>query len=213
MEYDGNLKAPKSKTINIGINYLSDNSKTKATLYRTNLTNEIYLCKQIVASDCSYYGDNTNLDKSHKFGLEFNNKFNVNSKLSSIVNYAYTIAEIDSEDKGSGAFNGKTLPMTSKHNISASAMYTLNDKANMTLTQKYRSKGYAADDFSNTFTQRQIAYNSTDFNFTYTTNNDLKFNFDVENMFDNSYGTSIQDDTIYPASFTRNVKVTLSRKF
>ena len=213
LEYDGNLKAPKSKTINIGINYLSDNSKTKATLYRTNLTNEIYLCKQIVASDCSYYGDNTNLDKSHKFGLEFNNKFNVNSKLSSIVNYAYTIAEIDSEDKGSGAFNGKTLPMTSKHNISASAIYTLNDKANMTLTQKYRSKGYAADDFSNTFTQRQMAYNSTDFNFTYTTNNDLKFNFDVENMFDNSYGTSIQDDTIYPASFTRNVKVSLSRKF
>ena len=74
-------------------------------------------------------------------------------------------AEIDSEDKGSGAFNGKTLPMTSKHNISASAIYTLNDKANMTLTQKYRSKGYAADDFSNTFTQRQMAYNSTDFNF------------------------------------------------
>ena len=213
LEYDGNLQAPESKTINIGINYLSDNSKTKATIYRTNLTNEIYLCKQIVASDCSLYGDNTNLDKSHKFGLELNNKFNVNSKLSTILNYAYTIAEIDSEDRGSGAFNGKTLPMTSKHNISASAIYNLNDKANLTLTQKYRSKGYAADDFSNTFSQRQMAYNSTDFNFSYTTDNDLKFNFDVENMFDNSYGTSIQDDTIYPASFTRNVKVSVTRKF
>ena len=213
LEYDGDLKAPKSKTINIGVNYLTDNSKTKATLYRTNLTNEIYLCKQIVASDCSLYGDNTNLDKSHKFGLELNNKFNVNPKLSTIVNYAYTVAEIDSEDRGSGAFNGKTLPMTSKHNISASAIYTFNDKANITLTQKYRSKGFAADDFSNTFTQKQMAYNSTDFNFSYLTDKELKINFDVENLFDNSYGTSIQDDTIYPASFTRNVKVSIHRKF
>ena len=213
LEYDGNLKAPKSKTVNFGINYLSENSKTKATLFRTNLTNEIYLCKQIVASDCSFYGDNTNLDKSHKFGLELNNKFNVNSKLSTVLNYAYTIAKIDSEDKGSGAFNGKTLPMTSKHNLSASAMFTLNDKANMTLTQKYRSKGYAADDFSNTFTQRQMAYNSTDFNFSYKTDKELELKFDVENLFDRSYGTSIQDDAIYPASYTRNVKVSVSRKF
>ena len=103
--------------------------------------------------------------------------------------------------------------MTSKHNISASAIYTFNDKANITLTQKYRSKGFAADDFSNTFTQKQMAYNSTDFNFSYLTDKELKINFDVENLFDNSYGTSIQDDTIYPASFTINVKVSIHRKF
>ena len=213
LEYDGNLKAPKSKTINIGLNYLTDSSKTKVTLFRTNLTNEIYLCKQIVASDCSQYGDNTNLDKSHKFGLELQNKYNVNSRLSTNINYAYTEAIIDSEDRGSGAFNGKTLPMTSKHNISVSAIYYLNDNASMMLTQKYRSKGFAADDFSNTFTQRQMAYNSTDFNFSYKTDNDLELNFDVVNLFDSSYGTSIQDDAIYPASYTRNIKLSVSRKF
>ena len=213
LEYDGNLKAPTSKTFNIGINHLTDNSKTKATLFRANLKNEIYLCKQASASDCSSMGDNTNLDKSHKYGLELQNKYNVNSKLSTNVNYAYTVAKIDSEDKGSGAFNGKTHPMTSKHNISVSAMYSLNDKANMTLTQKYRSKGFASEDFSNTFTQKQMAYNSTDFNFSYTTDKELELNFDVENLFDNSYGTVLRDDVIYPANFTRNIKVTLSRKF
>jgi iron complex outermembrane receptor protein len=213
LEYDGNLKAPKSKTINIGLNYLTESSKTKVTLFRTNLTNEIYLCKLIVASDCSQYGDNTNLDKSHKFGLELQNKYNVNSKLSTNINYAYTEAIIDSEDRGSGAFNGKTLPMTSKHNISVSAIYYLNDNASMMLTQKYRSKGFAADDFSNTLSQRQMAYNSTDFNFSYKTDNDLELNFDVVNLFDSSYGTSIQDDAIYPASYTRNIKLSVSRKF
>ena len=211
--YDGNLKAPTSKTFNIGINHLTDNSKTKATLFRANLKNEIYLCKQASASECGLYGDNTNLDKSHKYGLELQNKYNVNSKLSTNVNYAYTVAKIDSEDKGSGAFNGKTHPMTSKHNISVSAMYSLNDKANMTLTQKYRSKGFASEDFSNTFTQKQMAYNSTDFNFSYTTDKELELNFDVENLFDNSYGTVLRDDVIYPANFTRNIKLSISRKF
>ena len=213
LEYDGNLKAPTSKTFNIGVNHLTDNSKTKATLFRANLKNEIYLCKQASASECGAFGDNTNLDKSHKYGLELQNKYNVNSKLSTNVNYAYTVAKIDSEDKGSGAFNGKTHPMTSKHNISVSAMYSLNEKANMTLTQKYRSKGFASEDFSNTFTQKQMAYNSTDFNFSYTTDKELELNFDVENLFDNSYGTVLRDDVIYPANFTRNIKVTLSRKF
>ena len=211
--YDGNLKAPTSKTFNIGINHLTDNSKTKATLFRANLKNEIYLCKQASASECGSFGDNTNLDKSHKYGLELQNKYNVNSKLSTNVNYAYTVAKIDSEDKGSGAFNGKTHPMTSKHNISVSAMYSLNDKANMTLTQKYRSKGFASEDFSNTFTQKQMAYNSTDFNFSYTTDKELELNFDVENLFDNSYGTVLRDDVIYPANFTRNIKLSISRKF
>jgi iron complex outermembrane receptor protein len=211
--YNPDLKAPKSKTINIGLNFLTDKSKTKATLFRSNLSNEIYLCKSIVASDCGSLGDNLNLDKSHKYGLELQNKFNISSKLSTNINYAYTVAKIDSEDKGSGAFNGKTLPMTSKHNISASAIYYLNDKANMTLTQKYRSEGFAADDFSNTFTQRQMAYNSTDFNFSYTTDKELELKFDVENLFDRSYGTSIQDDAIYPASYTRNIKLSVSRKF
>ena len=37
--------------------------------------------------------------------------------------------------------------------------------------------------------------------------------YNVENLFDRSYGTSIQDDAIYPASYTRNVKVSVSRKF
>ena len=40
------------------------------------------------------------------------------------------------------------------------------------------------------YTQKQMAYNSTDFNFSYTTDKELELNFDVENLFDNSYGTS-----------------------
>ena len=85
---------------------------------------------------------NTNIDKSHKQGLEIQNLFQVNPKLSTSVNYAYTDAIIDKEADDS-SMNGKTNPMTSKHNISASAIYSLSDNSSITLTQKYRSSAFS----------------------------------------------------------------------
>jgi iron complex outermembrane receptor protein len=173
----------------------------------------MFLCKSNAVSACSYFGDNITIDKSHKQGLELQNQFIINPKWSTSVNYAYTIAKIDKEDTGSGVLNGKTNPMTSKHNISASVIYSLNDNTNMTLTQKYRSGAFAEEDYANKFTQKQKAYNSTNFNFSYSPNDDLEFKFDVENMFENSFGTWLRNDVIYPGSFTRNIKAELSYKF
>ena len=215
--YDGSfagiIEPSTSKTINVGLNYLTDNSKTKATIYRSNINNEMFLCKENAVSVCSQYGTNMNLDKSHKQGLEVQNKFIFTPKWSTDINYAYTIAKIDEEATGSGVLNGKDNPMTSKHNISASVIYSFSDKTNMTLTQKYRSSAFAEDDYANKFSQKQIAYNSTDFNFSFSPSEDLDFNFDIANLFKNSYGTWIQDDTIYPGNFTRNIKAGLSYKF
>ena len=184
--FNGFVKPSKSKNINVGLNHLTNNSKTKLTLYRSNVTDEMFLCKSNAASDCCTFGENLNLDKSHKQGLELQNKYVFSPKWSTNLNYAYTIAKIDSDDKGNGALNGKTNPMTSKHNISASVIYSFNDNANMMLTQKYRSKAFAEEDYANLFTKKQPEYNSTNFNFSYSPNEDLKFNFDIENLFKNS---------------------------
>ena len=176
----------------------------------------MFLCKPNAASDCTGnygMGENLNLDKSHKQGLELQNKYVFSPKWSTDLNYAYTIAKIDSDDKGNGALNGKTNPMTSKHNISASIIYSFNDNANMMLTQKYRSKAFAEEDYANIFTKKQPEYNSTNFNFSYSPNEDLKFNFDIENLFKNSYGTRLRDDVIYPGNSTRNIKAGLTYKF
>ena len=211
--FNGFVRPSKSRTFNIGLNHLTDNSKTKLTLYRSNIKDEMFLCKSNAASDCGLYGDNLNLDKSHKQGLELQNKYVFSPKWSTGLNYAYTIAKIDSDDKGAGALNGKTNPMTSKHNISASVIYSLNNKTNMTLTQKYRSKAFAEEDYANIFTKKQPEYNSTNFNFSYNPNDDLSFSFDVENLFENSYGTRLRDDVIYPGNSTRNIKAGLTYKF
>ena len=211
--FNGFVRPSKSRTFNIGLNHLTDNSKTKLTLYRSNIKDEMFLCKSNAASDCGLYGDNLNLDKSHKQGLELQNKYVFSPKWSTGLNYAYTIAKIDSDDKGAGALNGKTNPMTSKHNISASVIYSLSNKTNMTLTQKYRSEAFAEEDYANIFTKKQMAYNSTNFNFSYNPNDDLSFTFDVENLFENSYGTRLRDDVIYPGNSTRNIKAGLTYKF
>ena len=211
--FNGFVRPSKSRTFNIGLNHLTDNSKTKLTLYRSNIKDEMFLCKSNAASDCGLYGDNLNLDKSHKQGLELQNKYVFSPKWSTGLNYAYIIAKIDSDDKGAGALNGKTNPMTSKHNISASVIYSLSNKTNMTLTQKYRSEAFAEEDYANIFTKKQPEYNSTNFNFSYNPNDDLSFSFDVENLFENSYGTRLRDDVIYPGNSTRNIKAGLTYKF
>ena len=211
--FNGFVRPSKSRTFNIGLNHLTDNSKTKLTLYRSNIKDEMFLCKSNAASDCGLYGDNLNLDKSHKQGLELQNKYVFSPKWSTGLNYAYTIAKIDLDDKGAGALNGKTNPMTSKHNISASVIYSLSNKTNMTLTQKYRSEAFAEEDYANIFTKKQPEYNSTNFNFSYNPNDDLSFTFDVENLFKNSYGTRLRDDVIYPGNSTRNIKAGLTYKF
>ena len=211
--FNGFVRPSKSRTFNVGLNHLTDSSKTKLTLYRSNIKDEMFLCKSNAASDCGAFGNNLNLDKSHKQGIELQNKYIISPKWSTDVNYAYTIAKIDEDDKGSGALNGKTNPMTSKHNISASVLYSINDKANVTLTQKYRSKAFAEEDYANAFTKKQEVYNSTNFNFSYNANDDLSLTFDVENLFKNSYGTRLRDDVIYPGNSTRNIKAGFTYKF
>jgi len=202
--FNGFMSPSTSKTVNVGLNYLTEKSKTKVTLYRSNVRNEMFY-------NSSTY-NNTNLDESHKQGLELQNLFVVSPKWSTNVNYAYTKAIIDKEADNS-LMNGKTNPMTSKHNITASVIYSFSDKTKMTLTQKYRSSAFAEEDYTNTATQKQKAYNSTDFNFSFSPNEGLEFNFDVENLFENSYGTWLRADVIYPGNFTRNINASLSYKF
>jgi len=211
--FNGFVKPSESKNFNVGINHLTDKSKTKLTLYRSNVTDEMFLCKSNAASDCGYFGNNLNIDKSHKQGLELQNKYVFSPKWSTDLNYAYTLAKIDSDDKGEGALNGKIIPMTSKHNISASLIYSFNAKANMTLTQKHRSRAFAEEDYANIFTEKQPEYNSTNFNFTYNANEDLSITFDIENLFESSYGTRLRDNVIYPGNSTRNIKAGLTYKF
>jgi len=203
--FNGFIDPAKVKTLNIGINHLTDNSKTKVTVFRSNLENEIYYHKATTS--------NTNIDKSHKYGLEIHHVKQFNPKLSTNINYTYTVAKIDTEDKSSGAYNGKDLPMVSKNSITASADYKIDEQSKINLTHKYRSSAYAAEDFTNTGSQKQKAFNSTNVNYLFQYDKDTDLTLQVENLFENKYGSWLRDDVIYPANFTRNIKLGVTYRF
>jgi len=189
------LPPTKSKTINIGLNHVTTNSKSKLTLFRANLNNEIFF------DPLSF--SNTNIDKSHKYGLELQNRFQLTDKIASSFNYAYTRAIIDNDDAGSGSFDGKNLPGVSRHNVTVALHYLATDHSNIVLSHNYRSSAYALNDFANSFSQKQQPYQATNLAYSYT-HDQLVVTVSVDNVFDKSNGIWVRNDAIYPVNFTRS---------
>ena len=194
--FNGFIKPAKSKTLNIGLNHVTERNKLKVTSFYSKLKNEIYYYNY------NFSDINTNLDKSYKYGLEVQDSFQITPELLTRVNYAWTRAKIDKEDKGNGAFNGKKLPGVSEHSITAGIDYRVVQDGTLTLTQNWRSRAYAAEDFANDFDQKQKAHNTTDLGYAHKIDNFTLF-AQVNNVFDKKNGLWVGDDAIYPVNFTR----------
>jgi iron complex outermembrane receptor protein len=193
-----------SKTINIGINHKQGDNRLKLTLFRTNLENEIYL-EPITYS-------NTNIDRSHKYGVEIEDSHQFNKAVTASINYAYTRAIIDSEDSGAGAYDGKELPGVSNHNATISVSYRPSVRSTYNINHTYRSTAYAANDFANTFTQKQRAFNSTDIGYSYQMQK-TRLSIKITNLLNNAHGLWVADDVVYPVNFTRNIELGLKAAF
>ena len=159
----------------------------------------------------NYANKNTNIDESHKYGLELFDKYLINDNLYISANYSYIIAKIDKENEGNGAYNGKDLPGVSKHNITVNLGYDINN-INTVLSHTYRNSAYAANDFANNFSQKQEAYNSTDLGTSYTYQN-VELFAKIQNLFDEDNGLWISDDVIYPVNFERTYYAGMKVKF
>jgi iron complex outermembrane receptor protein len=193
----GYVNPMKSDTYTVGYNHISPNNKLKISAFYANLNDEIY-----------YYADpaytnskNTNIDKSHKYGLDFYDQLILSDQLGALLNYNYVQAIIDDEMQNGDNYAGKKLPGVSNHTIKASLSYLPTPAANFVLTQVYRSSAYAADDFNNNFTQKQEAYTSTNLAFTYT-QKEYEIFAKINNLFNQANGIWVRDDAIYPIDFT-----------
>ncbi|GLR64961.1 TonB-dependent receptor [Marinospirillum insulare] len=195
--FNGFIDPAKTKTLNLGLNHLTEANKLKVTAFYTKLTDEIYYYSAPSPND-----KNTNIDKSYKYGLEIQDQWQITEQLSTNLNYAWVIAKIDKEDEGAGAYNGKDLPGVSEHNVSLSLDYAITEKSTVMLTQVWRSKAYAANDFENNFSQKQQAYNLTNLGYSHKLEQVTLF-AKVDNIFDKGNGIWISDNNIYPVNFTR----------
>lgn len=196
--FNGFIKPSQAKTLNIGLNHVSENDKSKVTVFRSNLDDEIYY-------EANTY-TNTNIDESHKYGIEFQNRHQLTSMLASTFNYSYIRAIIDQEDRGNGSYDGKNLPGVSKHNINIGLHFTPVEHSTFVLTHTYRSSTYAANDFANEFSQKQQPYQSTDLSYRFTYKH-LELTAAVDNLFEESNGIWIRDDAIYPVNSTRRWRI------
>ncbi len=195
--FNGFIQPMKTDTYTIGYNNINAQNKFKASLYYVDLSNEIYYYP-----DPTYTNDkNTNIDQSHKYGLDLSDQWIINEQWNLYVNYNYVQAIIDHEMESSDNYGGKKLPGVSNHGIKATVSYLPNINTTIALTQVYRSDSYAANDFNNNFTQKQQAYRSTNLSLTYAKDTYELF-ARINNLFDQSNGLWIKDNNIYPVDFT-----------
>lgn len=193
-----------SHTANVGLNHVTPTNRLKLTLFRANLKNEIYYNALTFT--------NTNLDKTHKYGLELQDSWRVTETLTATLNYAWTQAIIDRENDGGGAYNGKELPGVPRHGVTLGLNWRLTPASSFNIAHTWRSETWAAEDFDNNNVQKQAAYQSTNLAYRYRHKQWEGF-VAVDNVFDQSNGIWIRDDAIYPVNFTRSWRVGMKADF
>jgi len=198
------INPAKSETLNVGVNYITKKNRLKATVFHSDLHDEIYFNPATFA--------NTNIDRSHKYGLELQDFINFTDKLSGSVIYTFTKAIIDREADGNGAFDDKNLPGVSKHGVVLNLQYKVFENTNLNLSQVWRSSAYAADDFANNFSQKQNDYAVTNLGVNYQYKN-IQFNATVSNLFEHRNAIQVRDDVIYPVDFSRTLRIGVKADF
>lgn len=208
VSFNGFIDPMKTDSFTLGYNNITSKNKFKISLFYIDLEDEIYYY-----ADPSYVSSkNTNIDKSHKYGFDVYDKFIISEIFNLALNYNYVKAKIDEEMQNGENYAGKNLPGVSNHNAKATLSYLPTSNIAFALTQSYRSKAYAANDFENNFAQKQDAYTSTDISAAYTKDT-LELFAKINNLFNQKNGLWVEDNAIYPVDFTTTAMAGLKLKF
>lgn len=206
--FNGFIDPAKVKTLNVGINHVIANNRLKVTAFRANIDDEIYLDPTL-----GFFGTNSNLDKTHKYGVEVQDYFKFNNQLSASIIYNYTRAIIDKENALGGlVIKNKDLPGAPKHTVVANVNYLFLDHASLNLNHTWRSKAYVYNDFLNNASQKQDNYQSTNIAFNYQYKN-LNFFTAVNNIFEHENSIQTAIDAVYPVDFVRTWRVGMRAGF
>jgi iron complex outermembrane receptor protein len=203
--FTGFIDTMKSDTYTLGYKYITAENNFKFNLFYIDLDNEIYYDTTLG------FGTNTNLDKTSKLGFELSDRYLITETLSLNTNYRFVRAKIEEDDNT--AYNNKELPGVSKHTFSLSLAYAPTKASKLIASHTYRSSAYALEDFSNTDTQKQEAYHTTDLSASYDLNENIEFFAKIQNLFDIDNGLWLKSDEIFPSNFQRSYYAGLNAKF
>ncbi len=212
--FNGFIAPAISHTLNLGFSHVTPGNRLTATLFRARLKQEIYYFDTGILAT-SY---NTNLDRTHKYGLELRDTWRMTDTLTANLNYAHTRAIIDQENEGGGIYDGKDLPGVPRHNATLGLGWQATPAAHVQLTHTWRDRAFVTSDFANALSQRQSAYQSTDLALRYRQNK-LEWFAAIDNLFEQKNGLWIKSVSnpataeIYPVNFTRNWRLGLKAEF
>ena len=202
------IQPAQAKTLNIGLNHTLSNNRFKATTFYSRLKNEIYLDPTL-----GFFGTNTNIDQSHKYGLELQDMFKVTDNLDTSVIYTYTRSKIDQEVAADGtSYNGNDLPGAPKHTVVANLNWRFYENASVNLNHTWRSKAYAYSDLANNLAQKQGFYEATNLALNYQYKS-MQFFTTINNIFEHENAIQIRNDAIYPVDFQRTIRVGMKADF
>ena len=192
--FNGFIQPAKARTLNVGVNHDTPRNRLRVALFHSKLDNEIYLDP--------VSNNNTNIDKSHKSGLELQNRWQVRDNLNLALSYTYTRAIIDTE----GNLSGKEMPGVPRHGVTAGVNYKPWETATINVNHVWRDSAYAMNDLSNNLRNRQSIYSSTNLNFRQRFGK-LEGFVGVDNLFDRANGLWVSDTAVYPIDFRRSWKI------
>jgi iron complex outermembrane recepter protein len=202
--FNGFIDTAKVKTLNIGLNHQIANNRLKVTVFHADLEDEIYFSPVTFA--------NTNIDASHKYGLEIQDYFNFTDDLSAGLIYNYTRAIVDREPDFGGVANSKDLPGAPKHTVVANVNYKFLQHAAVNLNHTWRSKAFVYNDFANNASEKQGAYQSTNVSVNYQYKNVNLF-ASVNNIFEHENNIQTVVNGLYPVDFVRTWRVGMKADF
>ena len=195
--FNGFIDPAKVKTLNVGINHVVANNRLKVTAFHADIDDEIYLDPTL-----GFFGTNSNLDKTHKYGVEVQDYFKFNDQLNASLIYNYTRSIIDRENALGGlVIKNKDLPGAPKHSVIANLNYKFLSHASLNLNHTWRSKSFVFNDFLNNSPQKQDNYESTNIALNYQYKN-LNFFTSINNIFEHKNSIQTSDDIASPGGST-----------
>ncbi|WP_127470597.1 TonB-dependent receptor [Thiomicrorhabdus aquaedulcis] len=199
-----------SQTFTLGFKHQQNTLKLTTELFYVDLSDEIYY-------DSSTF-TNTNLDKSHKQGLNaaITQQFNA---ITAGADYTYVNALIDQE--AGKDYSGNRLPGVSEHTLKLFAHYDFTSNLFTTLPNhrlkvmhKQGSDSFAMSDFDNANGQYP-GYKSTDLSYQIA-NKQLNIQIGVNNLLDEDNGLYVASNTstvVYPTQYERYYYVSANYTF
>ncbi len=204
--FNGFIKPQRARTINLGLNHTNNRNRLKLTVFHADLEDEIFY-------EGGLGGKNSNLEDTHKYGVEIHDSFKLNKQLTASVTYNYIRAIVDKTTTSNGTvINNENLPGVPKHNFVGNLNYHFLNGIHVNLNHVWRSKAYSLNDFENNLDQKQRRYETTNLAVNYTHKNYTFFAV-VNNLFEEENAIQVRDDAIYPVDFVRTWRVGMKADF